>query len=737
MDGPSIIKEHGKAIVEAIRNKTLDNEWKVLVVDEASKRIIDSSVNEDEILNHNIANIERIEDRREMNPDMDAVYFLSPQPHIVECLLADFACHRYRRGFIIWTGPLPDPLQRKLDVARRQMGGPPDLLLVDFYPRESHLVTFRDPSSFLILYNPACNDLVAQHLRTLASKIASVCITLREFPKIRYYQPPAHAAHEARVLCMHLARFVQQALEAHRQSDRNFPPPSQRPQSVLLVTDRSMDLMAPLLHEFTYQAMVHDLLPIREQENGKVTYHMAARPSARVEERDEELSEKDVVWVTNRHRHMKDTIDKLMSDFRKFMDKHPQFANRDREASLNDIRDILAGLPQFEEMKKAYSLHLTMAQEAMDIFQNFRLADVASAEQTMATGLDEEYKKPKNVLDEVVRLLDDRGIADADKLRLIAIYTLYRDGMIAKDISRLLWHASLQRSPDSTDQAVIENLALLGARPLKELKETRQPIPPLFPQPGSSKDAVPEEGYALSRFEPAVKQMLERLCAGELDQALFPYVVPPADGAGGTDALASQGSLRSAAPRWAAANRRQAENRQRVIVFVAGGATYSEARACYQVSEKHNRDVFLVTSHMVAPGKYLADLAALKVDRRRLNLPIDQPPPRPPAHIYERPAPAVVQPPANPALAQQQHPPQQQFAPVIGPNNPPTKAFASMSLAGGPPSGVPASGGPGPGTAATATTTATAAATTAAAAGGETKKKDKEKKKRHLFGLMK
>ena len=49
--------------------------------------------------------------------------------------------------------------------------GPPDRLLVDFFPRESHLITFQDPSSFLVLYNPTCNNLVAPHLRTLASKV--------------------------------------------------------------------------------------------------------------------------------------------------------------------------------------------------------------------------------------------------------------------------------------------------------------------------------------------------------------------------------------------------------------------------------------------------------------------------------------------------------------------------------------------------------------------------------------
>jgi syntaxin-binding protein 1 len=32
----------------------------------------------------------------------------------------------------------------------------------------------------------------------------------------------------------------------------------------MFVVDRSMDPVAPFLHEFTYQAMIHDLLPLDE-----------------------------------------------------------------------------------------------------------------------------------------------------------------------------------------------------------------------------------------------------------------------------------------------------------------------------------------------------------------------------------------------------------------------------------------------------------------------------------------
>jgi syntaxin-binding protein 1 len=117
--------------------------------------------------------IERIEQRREMNPTMDAIYLLSPQPHIVDCLVADIERRRYRRCFLVWTALLDPQLRRRLDgsPAAKQMIAGFETLSVDYFPRESHLVTFRDPWSFPILYHPSCNGLVKQHMQDLAQKV--------------------------------------------------------------------------------------------------------------------------------------------------------------------------------------------------------------------------------------------------------------------------------------------------------------------------------------------------------------------------------------------------------------------------------------------------------------------------------------------------------------------------------------------------------------------------------------
>ena len=42
---------------------------------------------------------------------------------------------------------------------------------LNYHPRESHLVVFRDPWSFPVLFHPDCNNLVRQHMEDIAEKV--------------------------------------------------------------------------------------------------------------------------------------------------------------------------------------------------------------------------------------------------------------------------------------------------------------------------------------------------------------------------------------------------------------------------------------------------------------------------------------------------------------------------------------------------------------------------------------
>ena len=57
--------------------------------------------------------------------------------------------------------------------------------------------------------------------------------------------------------------------------------------------------------------------------------------------------------------------------------------NREKATSLNDMRDMLATLPQFQEMRDQFSLHLNLAEKCMEIFEEKKLLEVGLLEQVI------------------------------------------------------------------------------------------------------------------------------------------------------------------------------------------------------------------------------------------------------------------------------------------------------------------------------------------------------------------
>lgn len=329
--------------------------------------------------------------------------------------------------------------------------------------------------------------------------------------------------------------------------------------------------------------------------------------------------------------------------------------------------------------------------------------------QCLATGLDEDYRKPKNLADQLVRLLDDESVIPPDRLRLVILYILYRGGLLSGDIKKLLAHAQLPQK----DAEIIYNLDLLGARAEKPLKDTTKPhAQPLFPKKQPPVD-TPEEEVGLSRFEPNLKLMLEGQIRGTLDSSVFPSTRPhlEPDGMMAQDNV-SQASLRSAKPTWARTRPSASEPRQRIIVFMAGGATYAEARACYDLSHTSSKDIYLATSHMLTPGLFIRQLGDLSVDKRRLDIPAERPKPKAPSHLFEREEPPKPSPSRKPPPSARDRSPA-----------PPAAGLASMTINSGgqrPPNGSVGSSNQIP-------------PQPQVTSSGKPLKKDKEKKKHHFF----
>ncbi|EWC45368.1 hypothetical protein DRE_00767 [Drechslerella stenobrocha 248] len=627
-----LIKLQKEVILNAIKRTQPAGQWRYVVADTEALALIDQVVTRDEIINQNVAGVEELQSRRNPHSDMEVVYFLTPKNHILECLLFEFKRPkpRYLRAHLVWTSSPSEHIAHRL--IRQKQTGPPwiqseRILPINFYPIESNIFTFRDPKSFYPLYNPKCDALAQYEFVELAKKIVGICVALEEFPVVRYFMSP-HLTHRARALPQMIAKAVQRELEHYQQYmheiGQNWPPTDTgRQRAVLFIVDRSIDPFAPLLHEITYQAMAHDLLPITD-ENGKVTYAPAAgdgRPMV--------LNEDDKVWTKVRHMHMTDTINTVMKDLDKFIKDHPEFQGAENANTVFALKTMLAALPQFSATKDAYELHLSMAKECMDIFGSHKMGETADLEQNLATGLDSGNVKSRGLTEQLIRLLDSPTTEHANvRLRLIILYLLWRDGLVPLDIEKLFHHAKV----NGPLKSALYNLDLIGVRVLKQLKEPNRPGYKYPPPP--AKLAPVQEGMGLSRYVPAVKTMLQDYMHGVLDPDSFHFT----DHSAAAEAAAQGGpqtSLRTAKPTWTRQRVGVGEPKQRLVVFVAGGATYSESRACYEVAQTMSRDVYLGSSHMLSPDLWLEQLASGREDRILLSLEADQPPPKPPAHLYD------------------------------------------------------------------------------------------------------
>ncbi|QRV74171.1 Ras opposite protein [Ceratobasidium sp. AG-Ba] len=498
-----------------------------------------------------------------------------------------------------------------------------------------------------------------------------------------------------------LAYLVQRELDEYRKANHDFPkviPGEQRPRAVLFITDRSMDPVAPLMHEFTYQAMATDLLPIE----GGTRYRYKFENSRGIrEEKTATLGETDQIWTATRHMHLLAVNEQLKNDFNKFLEENAVFRNGD--SSLNGVKDMLAGLPQYQETWEKFSLHLNMAGECNRLFDQNNLSAVADVEQNCATGQTAEGKVPKSVIEDLVLLLENRNLTSTDKARLIALYIMYRDGVSDEDRRRLFQHAKLS----NMDQDAVNGLTYLGAR------VTRTPADRDLKRKLKQKAAA-QYDYDQSRYQPVLQTVLEEHFSGKLDASVFPYVrdAPPSAAPLGSSLgsfraspqpaaqAAAPTSLRSQKPSWhkAPVNRTGEAAKQRILVFVAGGMSYSEMRTVYTMSNSQNKEVYIGSTHQITPSRFVNDLRAIAMDGvGSAAVPEGLPKPsereRPYQEYYDRryfiqdtpppqPKPAPQQ---QPQYQQQQQPQPQRLDPPRGPSH--QYSSSSLNNSGGSSSG--------------------------------------------------
>lgn len=130
-------------------------------------------------------------------------------------------------------------------------------LNIDFLSAENNVFQFNLPETMGKLHGSLPDP---NYPAILGRKLATVCITLNEHPCIRYQGSSPYCKEIATILHETLLKFKRANPDffAHGDDDKG-----DRERGHVLILDRTFDTISPLMHEYTYQAMVMDLLHVR------------------------------------------------------------------------------------------------------------------------------------------------------------------------------------------------------------------------------------------------------------------------------------------------------------------------------------------------------------------------------------------------------------------------------------------------------------------------------------------
>nr|AQX44190.1 SNARE-interacting protein KEULE [Apostasia odorata] len=627
-------------MLRSTRAKDSKTRWKVLIMDKVTVKVMSSACKMADITEEGVSLVEDIYKRRQPMPSMDAIYFIQPTKENVVMFLSDMSGRSplYKKAFVFFSSPISRELVNHIKSdgsVLPRIGALSEMNLEYFSIDSQGFITdheraleelFGDNAEISLAHN-AC-------IHLMAARIATVFASLREFPYVRYRA--AKSCIDASTMTSvrdliptKLAAVVWHCLARYRGSIPDFP---QTETCELLIVDRSVDQIAPIIHEWTYDAMCHDLL---NMDGNKYVHEVPSKTGSGSEKKDVLLEDHDPIWLELRHAHIADVSERLHEKMTNFKTKNKaaqlqQSAKDGGELSTQDLQKMVQALPQYSEQMEKLSLHVDIAGKINKLIKDLGLRELGQLEQDLVFG-DAGAKEVINFL------RANQDVSPENKLRLLMIYgCVYPEKFDGDKGVKLMQLAKMS----TEDMNTVANLKFLGGL---DTKKTSGGSFSLKFDAQKKKHAArkeredEEEAWQLSRFYPMIEELIEKLNKGELPKNDYPFMNEPAPAkleAPNTSAPTQRGcnqgphSMRSRrTPTWAKQRisddgssndsvLRHASSDfkrmgQRIFVFMIGGATRSELRVAHKLTAKLRREVVLGSSSLDDPPQFITKLKLL------------------------------------------------------------------------------------------------------------------------------
>jgi len=400
---------------------------KVLLLDGATTQIVSCAVSQTEILAKEVYLVTRLDSGRshkeadvawgdddgnlelsETNyssmSHLKAVCFVRPTADNIELLMQELERPRFSEYHLYFSGQLSTGLLRRLaehdplELVRQVQE-----FYADFLAINEDLLTLncRDTIAMTVTAGTAWARDHAPLYQRHKDGLSSILLALKRKPAAIRYQ-------QSSPLAQQLAKDMHESIS----SDELFHFRGMGP--LLLVLDRMDDPVTPLLSQWTYQAMVHELLGLN---NNRVSLKGAPGISKDLQEVVLSASQ-DAFFKKNRHANfgeLGESIKHLLDDFQ----RQTQSAKRENLNSIEDMQNFMEKFPQIRSQSHNVSKHVALMGELARLVDVCSLMDVSQFEQELACASDHHSH-----VRELLEKLGSHAVQTPDKLRLGLLYAL-------------------------------------------------------------------------------------------------------------------------------------------------------------------------------------------------------------------------------------------------------------------------------------------------------------------------
>ncbi|XP_020100533.1 vacuolar protein sorting-associated protein 45 homolog [Ananas comosus] len=531
---------------------------KVVILDPQTVSIVSVVYSQSDLLRKEVFLVETVDNMsKESMVHLKAVYFLRPTSENIQKLRRQLATPRFAEYHLFFSNILKIPqIQVLADSDDQEVVQQVQEFYADFCAIDPYHFTLNMNMNHIYMLPTVVDPPSTQSFCDRAvDGITAVFLALKRRPVIRYQR----TSEIAKRIAQESAKLM------YEQESGLFDFRRTEISPLLLVIDRRDDPVTPLLNQWTYQAMVHELIGIQDNK-------VDLRNIGNVPKDQQEVvlsSEQDEFFKAN----MLENFGDLGMNIKRMVDEFQQIAKSNQNIqTIEDMAKFVNNYPEYRKMHGNVSKHVTMVTEMSRIVEERKLMLVSQTEQELACNSGQAA-----AFEAVTNLLNNESVSDIDRLRLVLLYALryekespvqlmqlfnklasrsakYKPGLV----QFLLKQAGVdKRTGDLYGNRDLLNIARNMARGLKGVENV------------------------YTQHQPLLFQTMEGIVKGRLRDADYPFV----------------------------GNHFQQGRPQDVVIFIVGGTTYEEARtvALHNATNSGTR-FFLGGSVVLNSKRFLKDL---------------------------------------------------------------------------------------------------------------------------------